>query len=99
MRDVATLRGYRLRWEDPGTLLGRAPTTGSARAWARIAGMGVNHPGSDGDVASARAWALPAAAGLAALETTALIAALAIPAPRAAPLAIAPTRPGQAGRR
>src|SRR5437660_1955014 len=36
-----------------------------------------------------RAWALPAAAGLAALETTALIAALALSAPRAAPLAIA----------
>src|SRR3954470_9337005 len=89
MRDVATQRGYRLRWCDPGTLRGRAPTTRTVRAWARIAGMGVNHPGSDGNVASTRAWALPAAAGLAALENTALIAALALTAPRAAPLAIA----------
>src|SRR5438270_2422807 len=88
MRDVGTQRGYRLRWCDPGTLRGRAATTRTVRAWARIAAMGVDHPGSDGDVASTRAWALPAAAGLAALEATALIAALAIAAPRAAPFAI-----------
>src|SRR5207302_4171664 len=36
-----------------------------------------------------RSWALPAAAGVAALETTALITALAIRAPRAAPYSIA----------
>jgi len=36
-----------------------------------------------------RAWTLPAAAGVAALETTGLIAALAITGPRAAPYAIA----------
>lgn len=50
--------------------------------------MAMEQAGSD-SLAAHRAWALPAAAGLAALETTALIAALALQAPRAAPLAIA----------
>ncbi len=47
----------------------------------------MNHAGADAAPA-ARGWTLPAAAGVAALETTALIAALALAAPRAAPLAI-----------
>ena len=48
----------------------------------------MDHAGAN-SVPAARAWTLPAAAGVAALETTALIAALALGAPRAAPLAIA----------
>src|SRR5947207_7445237 len=85
MRDVAT--GARLPVEVGSS--GDAPTTETGRPWARIAAMGADDPGADGDVATTRAWALPAAAGLAALEVTALITALALNAPRAAPLAIA----------
>ncbi|MDQ1397959.1 MAG: hypothetical protein QOG64_3218 [Acidimicrobiaceae bacterium] len=60
---------------------------GTARAgaeeWATVSEA--EHPAVDDD----RAWALVAAAGVAALEATGLITALAVSAPRAAPFAIA----------